>query len=428
MSTPQAQRFEALRQDIDNQDITGSMRHGSEMRVEIDETPGGGIDGADLYTQELIEFRPISQSDGVVAPKDIRETWIKGNKQFDFEIRVRPICPSCNTLMGVGNLPDHLMGQCYRCLVQTCPRCVNECITCGKMMCNQHSLGHGVQGGPLCSLCLQHVLEEEEWQRQLDAYSIGLEKMQKQMDHREVMDQIRREDERDRRKDLLEYYKHQNELDAEMIRHWQSEVLEHRRFEEELEQQERESLREHGREMEDMYLREREIENEHQRANREMDIQEDENKRKHNREMYSNRTEREKVDKKHQRENKKIDKKHDREMYSNRTERKKMNKKHRREDKKIDKKHDREMYSNRTEREKVNKKHNRESRKISNEYDIKKQEQNRKDRDQKDKKKKAERMMDLRETLKEKGYRRKPPRRTNSKSKKKKSGVPIDIQ
>lgn len=452
MSTPETQRFETLRQEIDDQNITGPMKEGSEIHVELDEEPGGGINGADLYTQEVLEFRPASQSHGVAAPKDIRESWIKGSQQFDFEIRVRPICPSCNTLMGVGDLPDYLMGQCFQCLVNTCPICVSECISCERMMCNQHSYGHGVEGGPFCPFCLQDVIAEKEWQRQLQAYDLELEKLQKEMDHREVMEQIWLDDERDRVQMLLDYYKHQEEITADMIQSWWGEMFEQKRFDREMEQQERESQREHDRKMEEQFIKEKEIDQKHKREMYSNQTERKKANQKHEREMFSNRTEREKVNNKHDREmrdkdikekevdqkheremfsnrtdRKKVNKKHNREMYSNRTERKKINKKHRREDKKIEYDHQEKRENNRVEEKKadqkhsretskINKKHNRETQKINNKHIINKQQEDRKDRKQKTEKKKAEQMMDLRKKLREKGFKRKPPRGKGSKS------------
>lgn len=411
MTTPQTQRFEALRQEIDDQNITGPMKNSSQVHIGLDEKPGGGVNGADLYTQEITEFRPISQTDGVAAPKDIRETWIKGNKQFDFEIRVRPICPSCTTLMGVGDLPKHLMGQCHQCLVDTCPICLNECITCGKMMCNQHSYGHGVEGGPLCPDCLYDVLVEKEWQRQLEAYNAALDKLQIETDHREVMEQIRREDERDRIEKVLDYYKHQDALDAEMIQRWRSEMLEQNRFEQELAQRERESQRDYDVKMEDRYLREQEIEKEHERGNRELDIREDENKRQHEQAMRD-------LDIK----DKESDQKHEREMYSNETDRKEVNKKHKRKNKRIEYDHSEERNKQRIEEKEADQKHSRESDKIQKNYNIDKQEQNRKDREQKVKEEKVNRMMNLREYLIKNGYERKPLRQVDS------SGTAIEVE
>lgn len=453
MSTQQAQRFEALRQEIDDRNITGPMRKGSQIQVNLDEEPGGGIDGADLYTQQILEFRPVSQADGKTAPRDIRETWIKGNQQFDFEIRVRPICPSCNTLMGVGDLPDYLMGQCHECLVDTCPVCLKECISCEKMMCNQHRYGHGVEGGPFCADCLEHVFIEKEWQRQLDAYNLELKKMDKQLNHREVMDQIHREDERARIQELLEYYKHQEDLEAELIQSWMSEMLEQNRFEQELAQQDRESQREHAIKQEEQFLKDRELdieerenERQHNRKNREMDIEERENKREHNRKNREMNIKEEKIEKEHERDmygkktdRKKMNKKHEREMYSNRTDRKKMNKNHRRENKKIDNEHQETMEKHRIEekkadqkhsreKSKTNKKHSREQQKINNDYKINKQKQDRKDRQQKIEAKKAKQIMDLRETLQEEGYRRKPPQGSRSKLRKKKPATSIEIE
>lgn len=189
-----------------------------ELGVEMDLDPGSVINTAtntdvggsdDLEVVECTVYEPLG-SGGRQKALNFKKKFVVDGSQYIFEIRKRPICPSCDTLMAGDELPARLKGRCYVCGIKTCPVCFTKCSACNKIMCQHHSMGYGVHGQPYCAECLKDILIEEDYQRQLQIFEKYIELWEKKADFYLDLESIEREDQRKKeqlrinaRKDLL---------------------------------------------------------------------------------------------------------------------------------------------------------------------------------------------------------------------------------
>jgi hypothetical protein len=159
--------------------------------------------GADIKVGDITVFEPAQRGSYNIGNREVR--FIKDGNQYNIEVRKRPICPSCDTLMGGPDLPNRLMGKCGYCNSRTCEICRTRCDSCDTLRCMHHTTGHGVTGRTLCDNCLEDVLRKEEWERRKEQYKLEQKTYKIKLQHQRELERIRREDERKRKKNEMDH-------------------------------------------------------------------------------------------------------------------------------------------------------------------------------------------------------------------------------
>jgi len=188
---------------VDRLGVNMEIPADSTVDMDINDPKRTDRSGSEIKVGEITVFEPAERGSYNIGNRKVR--FMNDGDQYSIEVRKRPICPSCDTLMGGPDLPNRLIGKCYYCGTRTCEVCRSRCDACGTLMCMHHTTGHGVTEQTLCGNCLEDVLEEEEWQRRKEQYEYEQETYKIELQHKREMERIRREDERKREKNEMQH-------------------------------------------------------------------------------------------------------------------------------------------------------------------------------------------------------------------------------
>jgi len=171
-------------------------------------------DGTEVMSAQMTILEPVEDNINRHGNVTLRGT--AGQSQWEIEIRKRPVCPSCKTVMGGQGRPNKLHGRCAVCKTKTCEVCAGKCSACEVILCQDHRFGYGPHQAAYCDSCLQQVEEEVEYQRRLEVWEKEFQAWQEQVQH------IRQLEEAELQKELelkKQQRKQQHELEKEQMKH-----------------------------------------------------------------------------------------------------------------------------------------------------------------------------------------------------------------
>lgn len=182
---------EAIQDTLDELGVDVEITPETEMEVEG--KPETDDSEVDLETREITIYKPYDPDTTQRTTNEKRKLLLQDGSQLVIRVHRRPRCPSCGYVPTQEGEPGHLTGRCVECNKQTCPRCKNTCETCGKILCPDHTKGHGLEDKTYCHVHAQDIEEEVQHRR---------EKERREQSHKQKMDEL--EEERKKQKQMKE--------------------------------------------------------------------------------------------------------------------------------------------------------------------------------------------------------------------------------
>lgn len=146
------------------------------------ETGDGQQDlGIDFSTKHVVRYEPVAPESPAVG--DYTEIHVRDDAHSEEVTKKRPQCPACGSILTDEDDPLHLPGKCWKCTTHVCPQCRTDCQACGRIMCQEHSSGHGAEGDALCPAHAQDVADELRHERNLDQRQQDLQELKFQLEH-----------------------------------------------------------------------------------------------------------------------------------------------------------------------------------------------------------------------------------------------------
>jgi len=133
--------------------------------------------------REISLIKPYNPGQGLKENRS-RTIQIDENTQVSVTVKYRPECPSCSHILSEDDHSNQLSSECTICDVQTCLECKTRCEACEEPLCPEHARGHGLKDNPYCSDCLEDVVEDIGFDREMEKRKQG---------HSEEMDQLEKE-------------------------------------------------------------------------------------------------------------------------------------------------------------------------------------------------------------------------------------------
>jgi hypothetical protein len=164
-------------------------------------------DGTEVMSAQMTILEPVEDNINRHGNVTLRGT--AGQSQWEIEIRKRPVCPSCKTVMGGQGRPNKLHGRCAVCKTKTCEVCAGKCSACEVILCQDHRFGYGPHQAAYCDSCLQQVEEEVEYQRRLEVWEKEFQAWQEQVQHIRQLEEAELQKELELKKEQM---KHQRGL------------------------------------------------------------------------------------------------------------------------------------------------------------------------------------------------------------------------
>ncbi|WP_276273640.1 hypothetical protein [Haloarcula litorea] len=171
-------------------------------------------DGTEVMSAQMTLLEPVEDNINRHGNITLRGT-VRDN-QWEVEVRKRPVCPSCRTVMGGQGRANKLHGRCTVCRTRTCENCAGRCEACEVILCQDHRFGYGPHQAAYCDSCLQQVKEEVEFQRRLEVWEKEFQAWQEQVQHIRQLEEAELQKELELKKQQM---KQQAELEKEEMQH-----------------------------------------------------------------------------------------------------------------------------------------------------------------------------------------------------------------
>jgi len=167
----------------------------TDTEIGVDTTPSSR--SVAVQTAEVTVYESYDPADPEARTENITKNFLLDTgDQLTVHIFRRPECPSCGYVPTEEGEPSHLTGRCSECGMQTCPRCKNTCTACGRILCDDHTEGHGVVDETYCSRHVPDIENQIQHDREMERLQENRQERHQQLEHQRQQQRIQNEHQR----------------------------------------------------------------------------------------------------------------------------------------------------------------------------------------------------------------------------------------